>query len=408
MKVVFVNPTGVLGGAERSLLDILSTVDRKDAECSLVLCGAGPLAAEAEKLGIAVQVLELGAELEALGDFGVSDGGHWAGASRVTLRAARLLPALTRFLRALGGALRSAAPDIVHSNGIKAHLLCALSRPPSARLVWHLRDFLGARPVVRGPLRLGSRRAALALANSNAVAEDARRVLSGLPVRTVYNSVDTARFSPGPAREDLLDMLANLPPPAKSTLRIGIVGTYARWKGHDLFLRAAASLLDTPGLPPCRFYIVGGPLYATAGSQYSEEELRAIAKRLRISSHVGLVPFQTDPSDVYRALDIVVQASTRPEPFGRTIVEAMACGRALVVAKAGGATELFEDGVDAIGFEPGSVDGLSTALERLMQDGDRRRELGMHGAARVRAHFSRERLRSALLRAWHDCVAAHP
>src|SRR4051812_6736193 len=73
----------------------------------------------------------------------------------------------------------------------------------------------------------------------------------------------------------------------------------------------------------------------------------------------GFVPFQARVEAVYRALDVVVHASTRPEPFGLTIAEAMACGRPLVAARAGGAAELFEDEVEALGLPEVSAGALA-------------------------------------------------
>src|SRR5207253_6282469 len=99
---------------------------------------------------------------------------------------------------------------------------------------------------------------------------------------------------------------------------------------------------------PCRFYIVGGPIYRSRGSQVSAEGLRARAEALGVGSRVGLVGHQADPARALRALDVVVHASTRPEPFGRVIVEGMACGRAVVAIRDGGAAELFDDGVTAL------------------------------------------------------------
>ncbi len=57
-----------------------------------------------------------------------------------------------------------------------------------------------------------------------------------------------------------------------------------------------------------------------------------------------------------RALDIVVHASTRPEPFGLVIAEAMACGRAVITSAAGGAAEIVESEVDALTHTPGDVE----------------------------------------------------
>ena len=88
----------------------------------------------------------------------------------------------------------------------------------------------------------------------------------------------------------------------------------------------------------------------------------------------------------------MVHASTRPEPFGRVIVEAMACGRAVVVARGGGASELFQEGISALGTEPGNVDELTAVLTRLIDDPTLRRSLGAGGRAEAKARFDRQRL----------------
>ena len=55
-----------------------------------------------------------------------------------------------------------------------------------------------------------------------------------------------------------------------------------------------------------------------------------------MANRLAFVPFQAETADAFRASIVVVHASTQPEPFGRTIVEAMACSRPVIVANAGG------------------------------------------------------------------------
>ena len=121
--------------------------------------------------------------------------------------------------------------------------------------------------------------------------------------------------------------MAGLPAAAPGTLRVGLVATFARWKGQDLFLKAAAQMVQNRPGQPLRFYLIGGPIYRTRGSQFSEHELRLLALGLDIAPLVGFIGFQQHTADLYRALDIVVHASTEPEPFGLTIIEAMACSK---------------------------------------------------------------------------------
>jgi glycosyltransferase involved in cell wall biosynthesis len=132
-------------------------------------------------------------------------------------------------------------------------------------------------------------------------------------------------------------------------------------------------------------------VYRTPGSQYSEEELRACAHTLGLEGHVGFIPFQAEPAGIYRALDGVVHASTRPEPFGMTIIEAMACARAVVVSAGGGAAELVQHGHDALAFSPGDEAGLTEALARLVREPELRARLGEEARRSVLARFTRER-----------------
>jgi glycosyltransferase involved in cell wall biosynthesis len=172
-----------------------------------------------------------------------------------------------------------------------------------------------------------------------------------------------------------------------------MVATYARWKGQDVFLQAAASSLAAR--KDARFYLVGGPVYRTTGSQFSLEELHALASKLGVT--VGFIPFQERVESIYRALDVVVHASTRPEPFGLTIAEAMACGRAVIASRSGGAAELFVDGVEAIGLREVSAPALAGAIGELVADARRRESLGTAARAAAVARHSSERFAEGVL-----------
>jgi glycosyltransferase involved in cell wall biosynthesis len=402
MRIAYLNPVGTLGGAERCLLTVLKAVREAepDAELHLIASADGPLLGEAEALGVRARALPMPAAMARMGDSGLRGRGllsRSAGLVRQTLAAA---PRLPRYVRQLRQALAAIGPDLIHSNGIKTHLLARLAAPAGTPVVWHVHDFLSQRPVMARVLRWAARRTAGAIAVSEAVRRDARAVLPTLPATLVYNAVDVDHFRPGPGDGPLLDQLAGLPLAARPhPLRVGLVATYARWKGHDIFLDAAARIQrERPG--QARFYVIGGPVYATRGSQCSEEELRSRAADLGLSGAVGFVGFQRDVAGVYRALDVVVHASTRPEPFGLTIAEAMACGRAVVAVKAGGAAELFTDGHDAAGVPPNDAGALANAVRGLLDDPPRRCRLAEGARRTAVAQFSSGRLGRQLLKCY--------
>ena len=354
MRVVYLNPVGEVGGGERSLLVTMAAVGRAwpGVERVLIAGTDGPLLARAREMGIAVHLVPLSTAVQGLGDSGLRGQGRAATVAALGRRLPAAGLGAWNAVRRLRDLLRRLRPDLVHSNGIKTHVLSTLAAPRGVPVLWHVRDYLGERPVIRWLLRAVPR-PALAVANSRSVADDARRVLRGVPVEAVLNAIDTDRFTPGPGE-------------------VGLVATYARWKGQDVFLRAAAEVG-----PAARFYVVGSPIYRTAGSQFTESELRELAARHGVADRVGFVPYQEDTAAVYRALDVVVHASTRPEPFGLTIAESMSCGRPTVVAAAGGAAELFTDGADATGHAPGDAAGLAKAVARLVADADLRARIGV-------------------------------
>jgi glycosyltransferase involved in cell wall biosynthesis len=398
LRILFLNPVGVLGGAERALLDLLACLRRSEPALSLhLLAGTeGPLLEEARALGVEARLLALPERLSALGDSGLRGQGPGAlwGLARELAPAPRLLAG---YLHALRREVRALRPDILHSNGIKTHLLSPATVGLPVPRVWHIHDFIGERPLVRRALHALRPLATVAIANSRAVGVDAREVLGSVPVQVVHNGVDVERFAPGVGEGSRLDALAGLPPAPAGTPRIGLVATYARWKGQDVFLEAAARLMREHPALPARFYLVGAPLYRTRDSQFSEAELRGRVERLGLTGRVGLVPFQREPAAIYRALDVFVHASTRREPFGLTIAEAMACGRPVIISRASGAAELLTEGVDALTLPSGEVGALAAALLRLVEDAGLRERLGQAARRTAVERFSRERYAREIL-----------
>jgi glycosyltransferase involved in cell wall biosynthesis len=175
----------------------------------------------------------------------------------------------------------------------------------------------------------------------------------------------------------------------------------ARWKGHATFLDAIARI---PAELPMRAYVVGDAVYHTEGSQHSVEELRQLARSLGIAGRVGFTGFVHTPEAAFRALHVVVHASTSPEPFGLVIAEAMACGRAVIVSNAGGAAEIVEAGVDALVHTPGNAADLARQIVKLVGDAELRAQLGRAARATAERSFNRDRLASELIPIYREAL----
>ena len=159
--------------------------------------------------------------------------------------------------------------------------------------------------------------------------------------------------------------------------------------------------------PTLRFYIVGGPVYSTRGSQISITALQQELGDRGLSERCGLVPFQAQMSGVYAALDVVVNASTRPEPFGRAIAEAMMAGRAVVAPAEGGPLEQIVPDVTGLVFEPRSSESLRASLSRIASQPDLRRGLGRAARSHALAHLNAKRMGPATLDVYRSLGARH-
>ncbi|HEX3409592.1 MAG TPA: glycosyltransferase, partial [Candidatus Binataceae bacterium] len=402
MRILFLNPAGLIGGAERALLDVIASLRAAypDWQLSLIAAADGDLVSAAHALGSHVSVLAFPRSLAVLGDSGLGGAALALGlAGRLSVAA----PAIALYRRRLRDAISATMPDLVHTNGFKMHLLGSWAASRQVPVLWHIHDFVSRRPLMSRLLRRSSRRCAAIVANSRSVADDIRMVLrTRPPIFTVYNAIDLAKFAPAGALLDL-DARAGMPPLMAGGVRVGIVATMARWKGHEIFLRALAML---PASTPVRGYVIGGPRYETAGSQYTVAELRALAVKLGVAERVGFTGFVGDVASAMRALDVVVHASTEPEPFGLVIAEAMACGRAVIASAAGGAAEIIEDGADALAHSPGDAPALAQLIVRLASDSALRERLGQTAALTSARRFAQPRL-AADLSPIYRAIAPH-
>ncbi len=163
-----------------------------------------------------------------------------------------------------------------------------------------------------------------------------------------------------------------------SDFAVGLVGLLMPWKGQQLFLDTAHMLVkEIPGL---KMLIIGGT--PDDCIEY-ENELRSRVTHEDLSGTVIFTGHVSDMPAVYNGLDVVVSASTSPEPLGTVVIESMAIGRPLVAPDHGGAAEMADHGKTALLFTPGDSDSLSKAIYRLYADEDLRKCLG--SAARQKA-----------------------
>ena len=381
LRVACVSVSSALGGSEWVLHDFATRARRHGVDPVVLLPKEGPLGEALREAGVAVRIAAPPPDFLELSQRSAVTAG---GLARFALGA-------RAWSRAIGAELERLSGDrvsVLYSNGFKAHLAGALLR--RFRHVWHLHEFPPERigPVWR--LLAGALPDAT-IANSAAVAR-AWRLGGFKEPAVVLNGVDLERFKPGPRTWWIHDLLG-LPRAARL---IGMPAVFARWKGHllvvEAFERAAARLENA------HLVLIGGPIYDTVAERgYAEELSRRVRRSSQsgsgaatpLSDRIHFVKFQTEPWKLYPELDLVVHFSTRPEPFGRVVLEAMACGVPAIAAAEGGPAEILADGVTGWLAKPGDVLALSERLIAAMATDPE----PIRGAARERAtaRFSADR-----------------
>ena len=195
----------------------------------------------------------------------------------------------------------------------------------------------------------------------------------GIPdrrIRTCPNGIDTARFQPDGAshRDEFPD----------DAIVIGVVTVLRPEKSVETLIEAFARLRD----PRLQLVIVGdGPC---------KPDLQALAGRLRLDGRCRFVPATPDVAAWYRSLDIFVLPSVN-ESFSNSLMEAMACGCAVVASNVGGNPELVREDETGRLFEPACPEDLARQLDEVSTDAGARRRLAASGCRAVREDYSSQR-----------------
>ena len=333
MRILFLNDTSLVSGAERCLLDLLAELD--DEIEPFVACPRGPLADAVAKLGVTVLPTA-----------------PMTGSLRLhplhTPRALAGLAASSVRVRRLAAAHRI---DLIHANTLRSCLVAAGARlaggPPFVAFVHDALDDGAAARLTSRAIRA---RASGVFANSAFSA--ARFGLAGDDprLRVVFNPIDLASFDR--ARHDRGASRASLGLEPQDIV-LAVVAQITPWKGQLEALQTLDALRSDH--PRARLLLVGEAKFVASATRYDNrayvEQLRRFVGDRGLEEHVRWLGEREDVADVLAAVDILLVPSWA-EPFGRVVVEAMAMGCLVAATAVGGPAEVIADGIDGLLLAP--------------------------------------------------------
>jgi glycosyltransferase involved in cell wall biosynthesis len=390
-RVMFVEASvgGVLGGSLTGIVQLLERLDRRRFPAALALYEPKEGMEELGAAGIPVHVLP---PLPAFtGD------GRRGRLGRALVRAGDLYGVVAPRARALMQLFRRERPDLVYlANGLTANLdgvvAAARCRLP---IVCHEKGYRRVGPVERFMSRWLDVSIGMTddlVAHYRARAVRARRFV------TIFDGIDTARFAPGGGAA----VRREFGIPADAPLA-GIVGHIQEWKGQLLVAEAVARARRAH--PALRCLVVGG--VHREGAAYAER-LRARIAEPDLAGHVILTGARRDVPACLDAMDVAVHASTRAEPFGRVLIEAMALGTPVVAPREGGPLDIVQDGVSGLLVAPREPQGFADAIAALIGDGPRRAAMGRAARERVDRVFDIRHHVRAIEGVFEELLGARP
>ncbi len=353
-KILLFFEYATLNGGEFSLLAMLDALGQTEFEFVAAAPTAGPLVGRLAQLGISVHPLTL----------------------RETQGQKRSLEQIDSHLVDL---VTRVSPDLVHANSLSmGRMVGRVASQLPVPCTSHLRDIIKLNKTVISDL---NQNAAL-IAVSHATRQF--HVAQGMQpdkLQVIHNGVDTEQFRPRPATGMLRQSLGL----SHSALLVANIGQICLRKGQTVLAEAAVALAKA--CPEAHTLFIGQRHSQKPESVVYEQTIRQIFRDAGIENRLFCLGFRDDVPTVLSEVDLLVHAAHQ-EPLGRVLLEAAACGQAIIATDVGGTREILTDQVSAVLVRPGDAQSLAAAMQRTLKDQALRIRLGQQARIHACEKFS--------------------
>jgi L-malate glycosyltransferase len=342
-NVLYVSHTPALKGSAVSLVQLMLGLDPTRFRPTVVFSKEGFLVDDLKSRGIATEVL--------------SERG-WLG---------------WRLVRRAGALMTQAGVDLVHLNSAVpfCKYVGIAARMHGLPVVWHIREDPQGKRVrsLKKWIRWLADRVFV-------VSTELEQAFASFPVVKIYNGVNVDQFHPGITGTELRDRFG-IP---RDGFLFAMVGTIEERKGTLQFLSAADALLNAGR--DAWFAVVGD------GMAQDEQQVRDhLAERPRLSSRVVLPGRLDNIPQVMAGIDVLVMPSLW-EGFPRSLIEAMASGKAAVASDTGEVPYIIQQGLSGTVVPRGDLLALIEAMAGCMSRREHLSEMGKRARERVLSEFT--------------------
>jgi len=373
MRIICLNHSGKVSGAEISLLTFFKGFKGREEIEPILACPAeGALKERAQSMGLPVVNIE----------------SFEAGFTRNPLFFLAYGVNLLRIGKKFASIVKEIKADLIDANSVRAGLVASVStlfhRTP---ILVHVRDCVPRNKIGILTRRIIARRASKIVANSSYVAHHFALDDSMFrKIDVVYNPLDLSTFDPqkvdGSQFKKMFKVNGSYP-------LLGVVGQISPWKGLVDVIRAMPKVLSS--FPEARLLVVGEPKFDTASARYDNvaylKELKSLVKKLNLKKEVIFTGERSDMPEIMKAIDLLILASWE-EPFGRSLIEAMAMEKPVISTNVGGPTEIVKNGLNGILISPKNPQVIAQTVIELASNEKKSVEMGRRGRKKVEQRFN--------------------
>jgi glycosyltransferase involved in cell wall biosynthesis len=370
-KVLFLNHTGIVSGAERVLLITLDGFADQSIK---------PIVSCPEDSDLARILRERQIQIAGLPEL----------RARFTWNPVQLIRYVRSYFRCVQTfreILRAQEPDLVHANSVRAGLLASFSAIGTGiPVIWHVHDIMKVHPFSCAIRWVAVTLPAVSiLAVSHAAAKRFRGLLLRFPgkhvsVTVLHNPVNAQQFRPDAGERECTRQTLGL---VEGQFVFAMIGQLTPRKGQLEAVRAFRDVVKH--VPEARLLLVGAPIFNN-DHRYLKL-LKSEVEKLGLADSVLFLGHRRDVRAMLGAADAVVINSKR-EPFALIALEALAAAKPVVAASVDGIPELIEHEMTGFLFPAGDLSALSSAMLRLTAEPETCRRLSEQGRALVETHFT--------------------
>jgi glycosyltransferase involved in cell wall biosynthesis len=372
MRILFLHSSSDLYGASKILLAINELCVKKGHEVTVILSEDGPLVSKLKDLGATIVITDLGI------------------LRRQYLNPAGMLNRLVANFEAYNTLIKlctSQKIDLIYSNTTGVIVGVFVAAKLGIRHLWHIHEII-EKPYLlfRILSRLINTKNNQAIAVSEAVKTHWTKYVQPNKIDVLYNGVDYWLFEN--ITSDLRQTL-NIQP---TTILIGMMGRVHFWKGQDYFIQIAGELFKTH--KNVHFLMVGD---AFAGYEYLHDNINQLIEKHGLQGHVTQLPYRSDITNIYGALDVFILPSLLPDPAPAVVTEAMAAGLAVVATEQGGAVEMIENNMSGLLIPINNAAAAAPIIAPLISNEAYRKNMGAQAKARMHQKFSRTQFNEQIM-----------